>query len=247
MTPAGTVRSSPPARFRATVERVTEWNPVTRSLFLRPAPAGVLAFTPGQFVSIEIPSADDRPLVRAYSIASSPDRPDLLEICVDLVPGGGGSAWLFSLVPGAVIDLKAPFGSFTVVEPPAAEMVFIADATAIAPIRAMVAHVLAHGGSHPAAVLHGARRESELLYRAEFETWMAAHARLRWEPVLAPAASGAGDDPALERLVRERYVDADTNRSRHFWICAVGDLVRRLRDALRAAGYERKTVHYEQW
>ena len=48
-------------------------------------------------------------------------------------------------------------------------------------------------------------------------------------------------------MVLDRYVHADTDRTRHFWICAVGDVVRRLREALRAAGYERRAVRYEQW
>jgi ferredoxin-NADP reductase len=229
------------------VEEVTEWSPVTRSLFLRLPAADPLRFTPGQFVSLELPAGGDRPLVRAYSIASSPTQGDRLEICVDRVPGGPGSQYLFGLAPGAAVNLNGPFGSFTVTEPPAAELVFIADATAIAPIRAIVESLLERGGDTLLVVLHGARAEGELLFRNEFESWMARHRRLHWAPVMAPSGLATGQNPPLERLVRERYVDADHDRTRHFWVCAVGAIVRRLRDELRGAGYERKAVHYEQW
>jgi ferredoxin-NADP reductase len=62
----------------------------------------------------------------------------------------------------------------------------------------------------------------------------------------------SGDDPStlysqLSDEVRRRWVDADANRSRHFYICGVGKGVIALRDLLRGAGYERRAVHYEQW
>src|SRR5438034_1145518 len=92
-------------------------------------------------------------------------------------------------VPGR---FRATVERVTVTDPPDAEMVFVADGTGIAPIRAIVEYVLARGGTRPVIVLHGTRRESELVYRDEFATWMETHRRLRWESVLAPHATGAG-------------------------------------------------------
>jgi len=93
--------------------------------------------------------------------------------------------------------------------------------------------------------LQGAHADAELLFRDELLGLTKTYPQLSWQPVVA--GTGAGDNPELERLVLARYVDADAHRSRHFWICAVGDLVRRLREALRAAGYERRAIRYEQW
>jgi hypothetical protein len=53
-----------------------------------------------------------------------------------------------------------------------------------------------------------------------------------------------------ERLVdqvQRRWVLADEDRSRHFFVCGVGAGVLKLRDLLRRAGYERRAVRYEQW
>lgn len=236
----------PVGRHGATLERIVEWSPTTRSFFLRLAAGTRLHFSPGQFVSLALP-LEEGERVRPYSLASSPESADLLEICVDLVPGGAGSRYLFGLRPGAPVSLTGPFGSFMVDEPPAAEMVFVGEATGIAPIRAMVRRILERGGGQPVRVLQGARVAGELLYREEFEAWAHAHPRLEWEPVLAGAGRAAGENPRLEALVAERYVDADADRGRHFWICGVGDMVRRLRELLRGAGYERRAVRYEQW
>ena len=234
----------PAARYVATLERVVEWSEVTRSLFLRLHDAR-LPFVPGQFVSLMLPVGGAE-LVRPYSLASSPED-ELLELCVDLVPDGPGSAYLFALGAGAELALKGPFGSLMLDQPPGAEMVFIADGTGIAPIRPMVRRALAVGGDTPMRILHGGRSRSTLVYADDLATWAREHPRVSWEPILAGEGTASGENPALEALVAARYVDADHDRTRHFWICAVGDLVRRLRELLRGAGYERRAVRYEQW
>ena len=82
----------------ARLARVGPHAPTVRSLFLRLA--APLHFLPGQFVSCLLP-AGDRVLTRPYSIASDPEVPDEIELVLDLVPGGPGSHYLFSLAPGA--------------------------------------------------------------------------------------------------------------------------------------------------
>jgi len=240
--------SPPPGRTvqRATLTRVVERHPGTRSLFLALPARARLAFTPGQFISCRLPSADGASLARAYSLASSPEDAEL-EICVDLIAGGPASSYLFGLAPGAAVEFTGPFGSFALAEPPAETMVFVAEGTAIAPIRPMVRRAVEHGGAQRIDVVQGARYDHELLFRDEFETWAQAHPRLHWEPVLATTEAEHGPLAAVEELVLERYVRGDRDRRRRFWICTVGALAGRLRDALRAAGYERRAVRAEQW
>lgn len=232
--------------YRAILTRVHEHHPGTRSLFLALPADERLAFTPGQFVSCALPVGAAPPLVRAYSLASSPEDPEL-EICVDRIAGGPGSTHLFGLAPGAEIAFTGPFGSFTLAEPPPAAMVFVGEGTGIAPIRPMVRRALERGGDPPITVLQGARYEHEVLYRADFAAWAARHPRLDWELVLHSTEAEIGPLAVLEELVLERFVRADGERSRRFWICGVGPMVGRVRDALRAAGYERRAVRAEQW
>lgn len=235
--------------YRAELTRIHEHHPGTRSLFLR-LPAGErLAFTPGQFVSCALPvglGGKAAPLVRAYSLASSPEDAEL-EICVDHVAGGPGSTHLFQLEPGSEIAFTGPFGSFALAEPPAAPLVFIGEGTGVAPLRPMVRRALERGGPQPITVLQGARWDHELIYRDELEAWAAQHARLEWEPVLLATEAEIGPIDALEALALERFVRDDDDRSRRFWICGVGPMPGRLRDALRAAGYERRAVRAEEW
>ena len=51
----------------------------------------------------------------------------------------------------------------------------------------------------------------------------------------------------LLELANARWVLADNDRTRQFYICGVGNGVIQLRDLLRGSGYERRAVHYERW
>jgi len=233
--------------YSARIERIFDHNSDTRSLFLRLADGADFTFIPGQFISLELPLKDEI-RVRAYSIASTPEDGQPLEICLNLVPGGAGSRYLFGLTVGDRVSFTGPYGRFTLDRAPDVETIFIADATAIAPIRPMIRRALA-SARHPMLRLHhAAQTEASLLYRREFEACAARDARFSFEPtLLEPPPGGSGARGSLIDLVACRYVTGDDNRSRHFYICGVGKPVFDLRDLLRGAGYERRAVQYERW
>jgi ferredoxin-NADP reductase len=242
MNPGPEGRSARP-RSSARVERIFDHNRDTRSLFLRVAGGGPLRFVPGHFISIAIPLGDET-RTRAYSIASRPGDPDPFEIVFNRVPGGRGVAWLFERVVGDLLEFTGPFGTFTLERAPQCETVFVAEGTAIAPIRPMIARALA-AASHPELrLLYGAEDRDHLLYRDEFERLARERPRFEFSTLLAPRAE------LYDRLLAEvarRWIDSDSVRRREFYVCGIGKPVLRIRDRLRASGYERRAVHYEQW
>jgi ferredoxin-NADP reductase len=218
----------------ARLEAVTDHGGDVRSLFVRPTRP--FAFAPGQFVSCLLPVGGQR-LTRPYSIASDPETPERLELLLNLVPGGPGSHHLFSLQPGAEIVLTGPWGTFVVEPQDSAEAIFIADGTGIAPIRPMLRQALA-SGRRPVTLLHAASAPMPHVYGDEHAALAAADEHLTFERLESAALLGE---------VERRWVHADDDRSRHFFICGVGDVVVRLRHLLRGAGYERRAVRYEKW
>ena len=97
---------------------------------------------PGQFISITIPLGDET-RSRPYSIASDPEDRGPFEICFNRVEGGRGVAWMFERRVGDTLDFSGPFGAFTIERALEAEAGFIAQGTAIAPIRPMLKRALA--------------------------------------------------------------------------------------------------------
>jgi ferredoxin-NADP reductase len=230
--------------LRARVDRVFDHCPDTRSLFLRMTEGSLPQFLPGMFISVAIPLIGDT-RIRPYTIASSPEDGEPFELCFNRVPHGPGAAWLFDRAIGDELNFTGPFGAFTLDRAPAAETIFVAEGTAIAPIRPMVRRAVATA-AHPITLLYAADRPEHLLYSSEFEDLAATRSELRYEPTVLDGDSGS----LYARLIEEvghRWIEADSDRTRHFYLCGVGKGVIALRDLLRGAGYERRAVRYEQW
>jgi ferredoxin-NADP reductase len=93
-------------------------------------------------------------------------------------------------------------------------------------------------GRAPLHLLYGTPAHGLLIYGDELDGLAASYDRFGWEAV--PTAD-------LEAVVEDRYVTGDAGRDRHFYVCGVGDRVRRLRRLLRGAGYARRAVLCERW
>lgn len=233
--------------YHAVIEHIVEHSEDTRSLFLRLLTDQYLVFTPGQFLSFTLPIAG-QVLTRPYSIASDPENGALLEICFNLVPGGLGSQYLWTRVLGDILQCTGPWGTFVLDLPPQSECVFIAEGVGIAPLRPMIKRALLSDVGTPIRLLHCAVSEEALLFRSEFQALEKNRARFCFEPLLLNLSTERRDGcVSLVEVVEQRYVLADSDRSRHFYICGVGSLVTKIRDLLRQAGYQRRAVRYEKW
>jgi ferredoxin-NADP reductase len=238
--PAGAVKRS---TLNARVEKILDHTSDTRSLFLSLTSGKHLRFVPGQFISITIPLGDET-RSRPYSIASDPEERGPFEICFNRVAGGRGVQWLFDRRVGDTLDFSGPFGTFTLDRAPDAALCFIAEGTAIAPVRPMLKRALASSSAPKIHLIYAAPDRDHILYAAELEQLMRTAPNFSCEIVIA--APGQIYDRVFD-LAEARWVISDADRTRHCYICGVGKGVLRLRDLLRGAGYERRAVHYEQW
>jgi len=233
--------------YEAVIEQIVERAPDTRSFFLRLPTDQHLTFKPGQFLSFQLPG-DGKILTRAYTIASNPEDMGLLEICLNLVPDGPGSQYLFTRRVGDSLSFTGPWGAFVLKQAPQAESVFIADGTGIAAIRPMLQRALNSAPQFPLHLVYGTDREEELLYREQLENWARENAAFRFTALLRnPSLQWNGSQGDLLACIEDCYVKRDNDRSRHFYICGIGKRVLELRDLLRKAGYERRAVQYEKW
>ncbi len=121
------------------------------------------AFQPGQWVNFRFPEG----VSRAYTIASAPERPQAVQLCVRVGPGKGGEA-LSRLQQGVPITVDGPYGSFLLPDDADRDVVFIAGDTGIAPIRSIVLHMLARKDPRRIFVLYEPDRR-HILYAADFD------------------------------------------------------------------------------
>jgi ferredoxin-NADP reductase len=121
------------------------------------------AFAPGQYVDFRFPEG----VSRAYTIASAPQRPEAVQLCVRVGAGRGGEA-LRKLEPGAEVQIDGPYGDFLLPDDDPASVVFLAGDVGIAPVRSIVLHLLAIKDPRRIVVLYEPDQRN-ILYAGDFD------------------------------------------------------------------------------
>jgi ferredoxin-NADP reductase len=205
-----------------------------------------LAFTPGQFVSV-LEKVDGREITRAYSIAS-PRGGNHFALCLNRIPDGLLSSYLFTLRPGEEVEMHEPLGYFTL-RHPGRHAVFVATGTGIAPFRSMLLDHLPR--TQPKiTLLFGTRHEHGLLYREDMERLAREFKTFRFLPTLTrPGESWTGRtgrvqahlDEALALRTPEEIVNIDV------YICGLREMVDDVRRELKRRGFDRNQIIYEKY
>jgi ferredoxin-NADP reductase len=123
---------------------------------------GDFRFQPGQYINLLL----DERLTRAYAIASPPERPEAVELCVRL-GRGKGSAALQRLEVGRQIRAEGPLGHFVLPQEDR-PVALLAGDTGIAPVRSIVLHMLAGKDPRPITVLYEPD-DMNILYKRDFD------------------------------------------------------------------------------
>ena len=193
-------------------------------LRVRLKPLEAFAWRPGQFVRL----ITEDGLVRSYSIASTPDLAEVVELHVRVIPGGKMSGRLKdSTRPGDRLTVSGPSGGCTYDGVQADQPLILAGAgTGLAPLWGVLHEALARGHRGPITLYHGALDADGLYLQAELEALAARHQNFTYRPCLMDRGE---DMLAIVRAHTEL-------KGAGIYLCGDAPLVEKLRKALFLAG-----------
>jgi NAD(P)H-flavin reductase len=206
-----------------------------------------LDFVAGQAVMV---GAHGQPERRPYSIACSPERvadTQQLELLVALEENGELGASLAPAEEGMLLDVEGPMGTFTFPEPPTSEWIlFVAGGTGIAPLRAMIDHVLRHHPAQRMALLYSARRSDEFAFIDELRRH-ADDGRLQLHQTVTRDESMTWDG-GRGRIGRSHFETVLHAPARTLcFVCGPTPLVHESVATLRGLGVPDGQIRTEQW
>jgi phenol/toluene 2-monooxygenase (NADH) P5/A5 len=153
--------------------------------------AGIV-FQAGQYVALSVPGVEG---ARAFSIASPPSQPNLIELHVRLVAGGKATSWLHAAAkPGLALGFSGPYGRFYVRRSISLPRLFLAGGSGLSSPQSMILDLLEHGETQPITLVHGARTAADLYHVGLFRSLAEQHANFHY----VPAVSGEDIDWAGE-------------------------------------------------
>jgi sulfhydrogenase subunit gamma (sulfur reductase) len=213
--------------------------PTLRTIRLAlPAEAARAHQRPGQVVKLHVPVGD-----AYFAVASAPSPDGTIEL---LVKRGGrvSDAAIAAARPGASLAISAPFGKgFPVEQARGHSVLLFAAGSGIAPVRALVQHILAHRDEFDRVTLfYGQRHGADFAYRREHLAWERGGVRV----VLCPSQADEAW-PGVRGRVQEvasalAFGGAPPESSVAF-VCGMTAMVDDLRATLSRAGMAQDRVH----
>lgn len=189
---------------------------------------GMLPYQVGGHLEVQVWPAE-RPESRAFSLIGDGGPADAYRIAVkNRSDGHGGSRYLWSLEPGARLNISAPRGMFPLTYG-AGEYLLIAGGIGITPLYGM-AIVLAHHGAR-LRLLYATRRDSQLAFADELRTALGDR--------LETFVSERGQRLDVEKIVRELADDTEV------YLCGPLSLREAFHEAWTAAGRDPSRLHFE--
>lgn len=221
--------------FTAHVSRIRDLTHDVRELDLRLMEPPQITFKAGQFLSFEVGQDEKtRTIIRPYSIASPPSRPDVITLLFNLIPGGPGSTYLFSLKEGDAATFKGPTGAFYLRDDPTRDHLFVATGTGIAPIRAMLLALFERETSGSSTLFWGLRSQRDLYYQDELAAWVRAHPRFSFVTTLSRPEDGwPGERGRVTPLVAERVTSV---KNLAVYLCGNSGMIQDVTGAIQKKG-----------
>lgn len=221
--------------YTATVGRVQDLTHDVRELEATLVEPQDISFKPGQFISFEVSKKGfPLPAVRPYSIASPPSQRDRLTLLFNLVAGGPGSTYLYSLQIGDRTTFKGPAGAFWLKDDATKNLLFVATGTGIAPIRSMIMAQLERETAQTVTLFWGLRSQRDLYYQDEFQALAKQFPQFSFVTTLSrPEAGWNGATGRVTALVQDRVTSV---RNLAAYLCGNGGMIQDVTALVQARG-----------
>lgn len=149
---------------------IDEINFINNDVFwlkVKPASGGkIFSFQPGQFVSLKDSKSGKAQQGHFFSIASSPDETNYIELCIKII-----GFWTRSLArkkPGDEIMLSGPWGKF-IWSDQIKKAVFLAGGVGITPFLSMFRHIHEKRLESSILLLYGNRTPDSIIFKNELD------------------------------------------------------------------------------
>lgn len=208
-----------------------------------------LVFAAGQYIILKVPQPHGEYARRLYSIASSPQLKQQIELVIKRIPGGLATAYIDELSIGSEVLFDAPAGVFTLKSPPGRNVVFLATNTGITPFRSMILDEMSGGLKREIRAFWGMKQYKDLYYHEEFKNMALNDPKFHYTVCLSRDA--AVYDACISRRIDEALtkdiLPALDAAAHDFYICGGVSVIDTIREILLSQGIQKQHIFFEKF
>jgi len=218
------------------------------------------AFSPGQFLTLELPiPGHAKPVVRTYSLsdfpkAGQPIRHYRLSIKREPspqgqnVPPGLASNFLHDHISeGSSLRVRPPAGSFVLNTSSSKPIVLISNGVGITPMVAMAKAAIAQPSQRQIWLAHGCRNTQFHAFREEMEALAASHPNLNLHIAYSRPREGDGGHYQSKGYVDGALLRSLVDQDADYFLCGSPPFMQDLIGELKQAGISEAAIHFEMF
>ena len=214
----------------------------------------VVAYRPGQFLTLLIPS-DDKKVRRSYSMSSSPYTDVSVAITIKRVPGGFASNLLLdTLKVDDVLEAMEPMGNFfpKQEDDQTRQVVFIGAGSGITPLFSIFKSILMVEQESEVFLLYGSRDEESIIFKNKINALQTKYGdRFRVVHTLSqPSDEWNGEKGRLNKSHILKIIEKLPNlatSSAEFFICGPEDMMEEAHRALAILAVPENKIRKESF
>jgi ring-1,2-phenylacetyl-CoA epoxidase subunit PaaE len=211
-----------------------------------------ISYKAGQFLTL-ITEINGEKLRRSYSLSSSPETDDALDVCIKRVPNGKVSNFLNDTAKvGQNIEVMYPAGSFFV-EPQSQkqrQIVLIGAGSGITPLMGIAKSILKSEPESTILLLYGNRTENSIIFYQQLTNLQKQHLnRFQIEYILSQPHDGwQGQAGRLNQHLTLQLLEKHTlNTTAEFFICGPAGMMEEVQHALKILNIQPDKIYKESF
>ena len=221
-----------------------ETRDVRSLVFKRPGGKPFPKFKPGQFLSFQI--GDDPKVLRSYSISSSPDVRDTIQVSVKRLSNGLGSGWMHSLIVGSKVIAFPPSGLFVENSDQKGHQVFVAGGIGITPFMSMLLNRINNPDDRPVSLFYGMRSTQDMAFHDLLVFLSKRMTAFNYYPILSEGDPSWNGDVGFASFdyMNSKLIMTDDLK---FYFCGPPVMTDKIMAGLREMGIGEERLHSEKF
>ncbi len=238
-------------QFQGRVEFSKDLTDKIKHLRIKITDGQEIDFKAGQYVQLLAPPypGNAEEVFRAYSIASSPNKKDEIDLIIGYVEEGLVTTYVHEhLSEGDEVTFNGPFGDFFINEDSKSDMYLVAIGTGMAPLRSILHYMNEEGIERKVRYFFGARKPNDLFMVEEMKELEESLYDFKFIPVLSRAEEGEwdGETGRVTDLV-DKYLEEKEEQDSEAYLCGSAPMIDSTEKALIEKGLEQEKVYYDKF
>ncbi len=228
--------------YKSIIEKIVDHTNDIRELWIRLLEPTEFSFRAGQFLMLHVPG-QTKPILRAYSIASSDKEKSLLKLIFKYVKAGIASEYVWKLEQNQEIQFTGPFGKVFLKEPVADQIIFLCTGSGVAQ---HICFIKSHAEllrEKDISFFMGLTSHDNIYFEEELKAVQKDFKNFNYAYVLSqPNEEWKGLKGYVQNQINHLGYDKTPT---DFYMCGNGMMIKHTKDKLTAEGISPTNIIYE--